>query len=180
MLIINADDWGGARADTDAALSCYREGSITSVTAMVFMDDSERAAELARNAGIEVGFHLNLFEPFTGNCGDRLLREHHNSIISYLMRGQYYSLMYNPSLRNAFQYVYQAQVDEFIRLYGRPYTHIDGHHHKHLCTNILKDRIIPAGEKVRRNFFFWPDEKSLLNRTFRSLQEPLACEINIA
>jgi len=39
----------------------------------------------------------------------------------------------------------------------------------HLCTNILLDKVIPQGERVRRNFFFWPDEKSLVNRKYRSL-----------
>jgi len=29
--------------------------------------------------------------------------------------------------------------------------------------------VIPAGEKVRRSFSFWPGEKSLLNRTYRRL-----------
>jgi hypothetical protein len=39
----------------------------------------------------------------------------------------------------------------------------------HLATNMLFDRIIPAGEKVRRNFSFWPGEKALLNRKYRRL-----------
>jgi predicted glycoside hydrolase/deacetylase ChbG (UPF0249 family) len=49
MLIINADDWGRSVAETDAALRCYREGRITSVNAMVFMQDSERAARLTKD-----------------------------------------------------------------------------------------------------------------------------------
>src|SRR5438132_392926 len=35
MLIINADDWGRSVVETDAALKCYRERRITSVSAMV-------------------------------------------------------------------------------------------------------------------------------------------------
>jgi predicted glycoside hydrolase/deacetylase ChbG (UPF0249 family) len=42
MLIVNADDWGGSVAETDAALRCYRERRITSLTTMLFMQDSER------------------------------------------------------------------------------------------------------------------------------------------
>ena len=45
MLIINADDWGRSVAETNAALRCYEEARITSASAMVFMADSERAAE---------------------------------------------------------------------------------------------------------------------------------------
>src|SRR5437868_14435949 len=40
---LNADDWGRSGAETDAALRCYKGGRITSVSAMVFMQDSERA-----------------------------------------------------------------------------------------------------------------------------------------
>ena len=44
MLTVNADDWGRSRAETDAALQCHGKKRITSVSAMVFMEDSERAA----------------------------------------------------------------------------------------------------------------------------------------
>jgi hypothetical protein len=39
----------------------------------------------------------------------------------------------------------------------------------HLCANMLLSNMIPAGMKMRRNFSFWPGEKSLLNRTYRAL-----------
>ncbi len=38
----------------------------------------------------------------------------------------------------------------------------------HLCANVLLSNVIPAGMKMRRNFSFWPGEKSLLNRTYRA------------
>ena len=167
MIIVNADDWGRSRRETDAALSCYRSGRITSVSAMVFMEDSARAADLAIDAGIDVGLHLNLSQRFTGKIRSGLLQEYHDRIVRYLTRNKYYLLIYNPALRKQFRYVYQAQAEEFLRLYGRQPSHIDGHHHKHLCANMLLDRIIPRGERVRRNFSFWPEEKGILNRTYR-------------
>ena len=39
----------------------------------------------------------------------------------------------------------------------------------HLCANLLLSNLIPAGMKIRRNFSFWPGEKSWLNRAYRSL-----------
>jgi len=59
MLIINADDWGRSRTETDAALQCYEKGRITSASAMVFMEDSERAADIAKENQVDVGLHLN-------------------------------------------------------------------------------------------------------------------------
>ena len=67
MLIINADDWGRSLAETDAALECYKAGRITSASAMVFMGDSERAAELAKENKLDVGLHLNFTDRFTAN-----------------------------------------------------------------------------------------------------------------
>jgi len=167
MIIINADDWGCSRTDTDPALSCYKNQRITSVSAMVFMEDSARAADLAKGVGIDVGFHLNLSQPFTGETRAGLLRGYHHRIVRFLTLNKYSLLIYNPTLRKEFQYVYEAQVEEFLRLYGRPPSHIDGHHHKHHCTNMLLDRVIPEHERVRRSFSFWPGEKGLMNRTYR-------------
>jgi predicted glycoside hydrolase/deacetylase ChbG (UPF0249 family) len=169
MLIINADDWGRSGAETDAALRCYRGGRITSASAMVFMADSDRAAEVANGNGLEVGLHLNFSEPFTdGGCPGRL-RDCHNRIVRFLKRHKYAQILYNPSLRKEFAYSYHAQSEEFLRLFGRAPSHIDGHHHMHLCANLLLGGIIPAGIRMRRSFSFWPGEKSWLNRMYRGL-----------
>jgi len=45
-LIINADDWGCDRGATDRTLDCIMRGTVSSVSAMVFMADSERSAEV--------------------------------------------------------------------------------------------------------------------------------------
>src|SRR5205807_5234886 len=169
MLIINADDFGRSPAETEAALQCYKAGRIRSVSAMVFMSDSERAAELASANGLDVGLHLNFTEPFTdGSCPENL-RHCQDRIISFLRRNKYAQIVYNPWLRREFAYSYSAQATEFERLFGKTPSHIDGHHHMHLCANLLFSDMIPPGTKLRRNFSFWPGEKSLSNRTYRRL-----------
>jgi predicted glycoside hydrolase/deacetylase ChbG (UPF0249 family) len=169
MIIVNADDLGRSHSETDAALSCYAKGRITSATAMVFMADSERAADVAKITDLDIGLHLNLSETFTSPRVPVEFRRQHESIVHFLNRGKYALVLYNPFLRKQFQYVYQAQIEEFLRLYGKPPSHIDGHCHMHLCTNMLVDRVIPAGRKVRRSFSFSRDEKGLLNRAYRGL-----------
>jgi predicted glycoside hydrolase/deacetylase ChbG (UPF0249 family) len=169
MLIINADDFGRSVMETNAALQCYTAGRITSVSAMVFMADSERAAELATANRLEVGLHLNFSEPFTdGRCPERL-RDCHNRIIRFLRRNKYTQIVYNPALRSEFAYSYNVQTDEFLRLYGGSPSHIDGHHHMHLCANLLLSNLVPTGMRIRRNFSFWPGEKNWFNRAYRSL-----------
>jgi predicted glycoside hydrolase/deacetylase ChbG (UPF0249 family) len=169
MIIVNADDWGRSRLETDLTFACYTSGRITSVTAMVFMEDSERAANLANVGGINPGLHLNLYECFKATRVPMKLVERHERIVKYLKQGKYSQVLYNPLLRNHFKYVYRAQVEEFVRLYGKEPTHVDGHHHMHLCANMLLDLIIPRGSKVRRSFSFSPGEKSALNRAYRSM-----------
>src|SRR5438046_2805006 len=139
MIIINADDWGRSAEETDAALACYRAGRISSVSAMVFMKDSERAAALAAKHDLDVGLHLNLNLHLTGKVPCPTLAKYHNRIVKFMGVGKYTQLLYHPFLRKEFRFVYQAQMDEFVRLYRTMPTHIDGHQHRHLCTNMVLD-----------------------------------------
>jgi chitin disaccharide deacetylase len=167
MIIVNADDLGRSRPETDAALACHARGRITAATAMMFMADSERAAEAAKSAGLDVGLHVNLDETFTAPGVSPVLRKQHESIACLLTRGKYSPLLYHPFLSGKLRSVYRAQEDEFIRLYGKPPSHVDGHRHRHLCTNMLIGRVIPAGYQVRRSFTFYRGEKSFANRLYR-------------
>jgi predicted glycoside hydrolase/deacetylase ChbG (UPF0249 family) len=167
MLIVNADDLGRLKTATDAALSCYAQNRITSTSAMVFMEDSERAAELALSAGIDVGLHVNLSERFSAAAVPARLREYHDQLSRFLTASKYTLLLYHPGLAGQFRYVFEAQYTEFLRLYGRDPSHFDGHQHMHLASNMLLQRILPAGTKVRRSFSVRPGNKGLVNRWYR-------------
>src|SRR5881296_2959155 len=67
VLIVNADDWGRDCRTTGRILDCALRGAVSSVSAMVFMEDSERAATLARERGIDVGLHLNFTTSFSAS-----------------------------------------------------------------------------------------------------------------
>jgi predicted glycoside hydrolase/deacetylase ChbG (UPF0249 family) len=167
MLIVNADDYGGWKSATDAALACFAARRILSATAMVFMEDSERAANLAADTSLDIGLHINFNQPFTGrHCPPAVTTAHHR-VCGFLRCNKYAQLVYHPSLRTAFRTVFQAQLAEFERLYGRAPSHFDGHQHMHLCANSLLGGVLPAGCRVRRSFSFWPGEKSFWNRAYR-------------
>jgi predicted glycoside hydrolase/deacetylase ChbG (UPF0249 family) len=168
MLIVNADDFGMSHDATDNIALCYGHGRITSTTAMVFMEDSERASRIATAQGMGVGLHLNLTQPFSAPGVPRQLQDYHARIRGFLNASKYRFLMYNPWLVRQFEYVFRHQYDEFLRLYQREPTHVDGHHHMHLCTNMLVHGVIPAGTKVRTTFTFVAGEKSPLNRMYRA------------
>jgi chitin disaccharide deacetylase len=166
-LIINADDWGRDRETTDRTAECVGSGSITSVSAMVYMEDSERAATMARERAIDAGLHLNLTTPFSAPAMPPRLAQHQDALAAHLFRHRLSPVVFNPALMGSFRYVVQAQIDEFARLYGAAPYRIDGHHHMHLCANVIFAGLMPAGAVVRRNFSFRPGEKSVANRTYR-------------
>ncbi len=167
MLIINADDWGRTVAETDAAVTCFAQERVTSVTAMTFMADSERAAGIARERNVPVGLHLNFTEPLTAPRADGVLLSEHRRLAKFLNRSRYSAIVPNPSLRRSFCSVFQSQLDEFIRLYQKPPTHFDGHRHFHLCLSMMFAAPIPRGQKVRRTFSFTVGEKGFVNWLYR-------------
>jgi len=169
MLIITADDYGKTRHATDSILECFSNDRITSASAMVFMEDSERAASLALRNSFEVGLHLNFTQPFSASNIPSKLREHQNRLVSYLTKHKIFQVIYNPLLANSFNFVFQSQQEEFIRLYGRSPDYYNGHHHMHLCDNVLASNMIPKGARVRRTFTSNQGEKNPLNLLYRHL-----------
>jgi predicted glycoside hydrolase/deacetylase ChbG (UPF0249 family) len=166
---MNADDWGRDRLTTDRIVDCCLLGAVSSVSAMVFMEDSERAAAIAREQGIEAGLHLNFTTPFSGSGVPEGLAERQQRIARHLLRHRLAQVVFHPGLVRSFEYVAAAQLDEFRRLYGAAPGRIDGHHHMHLCANVLIQKLLPLGTMVRRNFSFDQGEKGLANQLYRSL-----------
>lgn len=173
MLNVNADDWGRDMLNTDRTHDCVRRGTVNSVSAMVFMEDSERAASVAKANRIEAGLHLNLTTAFSAkHCPSNLLARQ-GELARFLRRNRFAHVLFNPFLANSFEYVVSAQIDEFHRIYGDAPQRLDGHHHMHLCSNVLLGGLLPAGTLVRRSFTFHAGEKTWINRSFRALIDRL-------
>lgn len=169
MLYVNADDLGWTKDITDRILRCYSQRRIHTASVMTFMNDSERASKLAIDNKLDVGLHLNLTQEFTGQAATNTLQSHQMAVSDYLNARKINQVLFNPFLRHSFDYVFQAQWEEFHRLYGKVPTRFDGHHHMHLCMNMLASGRLPRGIKIRRNFTFGPGEKDPLNRLYRYL-----------
>lgn len=170
-LIVNADDWGRDRETTDRILDCILNRSVSSVSAMVCTPDADRSASLAREHGVDAGLHLNLTTPFSSHHCPSPLFVHQQKIAQFLRSSRFAPVLYHPGLAQSFEYVVQAQLEEFERIYGFRPRRIDGHHHMHLAANVLWQKLLPAGTIARRNFSFGPGEKGLLNRLFRRAQD---------
>ena len=168
-LIINADDFGRDRDTTDRILDCFERSALSSTSAMVFMEDSRRAAALALDRGIDTGLHLNLTEGFSQTGVPQRLREHQERIALSLRQHRLRQVVYDPRLSKSFDYVVQAQIEQFSSIYHTEPRRIDGHHHMHLCANVVYANLLPEGTIVRRNFSFAAAEKGVINRMYRRL-----------
>lgn len=173
LLIVNADDWGQDATTTNRILDCVGRGSVTAVSAMVFMKDSERAATIALDRKIDAGLHLNFTTPFSASKIPSRLAEHLDKVAAFLRAHRLAQVMYHPGLTNAFEFLVASQIEEFRRLYGSKPLRLDGHHHMHLCANVRLQRLLPPSTLVRRSFSFRRGEKALLNRLYRKRVDAL-------
>jgi len=169
MLIITADDFGIDKQATDSILFSYKTGRITSISAMVFMQDSVRAAEMASGLDVEIGFHLNLTLPLSGSNANSKLLEHQHVVASFLLSSKFTQIIYNPLLRKSFDFVFKTQEEEFHRLYKSAPAFYNGHHHMHLCANIIFGKYLPREIPIRRTFTFGWGEKDPFNIIYRRL-----------
>jgi chitin disaccharide deacetylase len=167
MLIITADDYGKNRKTTDNIIRCYSNKRISCASAMVFMKDSERAASLSKNSGLEIGLHLNFTDLFNDQNVSITLYQHQRRIAQYLQSNKIFPIIFNPWLSKSFSFVFRAQEDEFRRLYGKVPDFYNGHHHMHLCANMILGNFIPKNSRVRRTYTFDFGEKNILNISYR-------------
>lgn len=168
-MIITADDFGKIPHATDSILKCFFKNRITSSSAMVFMEDSERASSLALQNSLEVGLHLNFTETFTADKTSSEIRYHQNKVISFLKLNRFAQIIYNPLLKESFRLLFRSQYEEFVKLYKKTPDFINGHHHMHLCTNVLAGSLIQRGTRIRGTFTFGPGEKDPFNRLYRRI-----------
>ena len=97
-LIVNADDWGRDRENTDRAFECVSRGTVSSVSAMVFMEDSERSASIARAEGVDAGLHLNFTTPFSVKGCPKKLAEYQGELARCLLANRAAQVLFHPTL----------------------------------------------------------------------------------
>src|ERR1700751_154848 len=103
LLIVNADDLGLDPNNTDAILDCFHAGAISSATALVWMKDSDRAAEVAGPTGLPVGLHLNLIEPFSATDVPERVAATQRRVVDRLRRGGAGATLYHPAWSGDFE-----------------------------------------------------------------------------
>jgi chitin disaccharide deacetylase len=136
MLIVNADDMGASPSTTDPVLECFAAGAITSTSAMVWMDDTARAAERARERGLPVGLHLNLTMAYNADQVPADVRQRQLAVTQRFDPDSWRGRDDRPVDAALVAAAIADQLGRFRELFGEP-SHIDGHHHIHLHPAVL-------------------------------------------
>jgi predicted glycoside hydrolase/deacetylase ChbG (UPF0249 family) len=175
LLIVNADDLGRSPRESDAIVRCWSAGGISSATQMVFMADSERAAGLAREAGLPTGLHLNLVEPYSAPDVPDEVRARQAALARHYGggRARIRPHLYDPRLRGQVDRVIADQLARYRELNGGDPTHVDGHHHSHLIPTALMSSALPRGVRGRRAFTFLSGERPAPSRALRGARNAL-------
>lgn len=181
LLIVNADDWGGSEATTEAILETFRAGRVTSTSGMAYMADSDRAAAIARKARIPVGLHLNLTQPFSDPATPARVLDRQRRLAGSLAgegsdrqpgTAKLRRWLYDPGLRAEIDRAIADQIERFEALYARPPTHFDGHNYVDVCPNVFLSRSIPTGSKMRNSLNRFPLERTPMGAV-RALRQGL-------
>lgn len=136
LLIVNADDFGGGKIANERIVECFASGAITSTSAMVYMRGSATAAALARGTDMAIGLHLNLTQPYDAPSIPADVRDRQQRVSRQLAKHRH-RYMFDPSLFLDVRRCIDDQMRQFLELFDKPPTHLDGHNHGHLSLTAL-------------------------------------------
>jgi chitin disaccharide deacetylase len=135
-LVINADDLGIDRRRDDGILAAFKQGKLSHASLLVNGPDSERAAMLAKAAGLPLGLHLDLTE--TPPVADaREVRTLVDSAGRKHGKWEFFRLCLEGAIAQGdVRRETVAQVEKFRALTGAYPSHIDGHNHVHVFASV--------------------------------------------
>lgn len=140
-LIINADDFGYTRANTEGIIEGCRRGIVRSTTALCNMPYVEMGRDLAKDCpmlGIGVHLTLTLGKALTGV---RSFTDAHGNFLSK-------DKIYSASLDTGEVYEeWKAQIERYIEVFGHKPTHLDSHHGVHNFNEKQKETVMKLAEE---------------------------------
>lgn len=123
-VIVNVDDYCYSKSQVDGTIYAYQNGVVTSTTCMANMRDELLEYGVAKsneNPGLGIGCHLNLTygKPLTQN---KTLTHPSGR---FFKQNEYDFNKIDPE---EVYLEFKAQIDRFIKFFGRKPTHLDSHH----------------------------------------------------
>lgn len=159
-VVLNVDDYCFCKSQIDGTIFAYQNGVVSSTTCMANMSDElleYGVAKAKENPGLAIGCHLNLTYgcPVTKNKTLTAEDGHFfkSSVINYESLDQ--EEIYNE---------FKAQIERFIKFFGKKPTHLDSHHRGYpiMSTNNIRyivERLeqeygLPRGRRSSRDVIF--------------------------
>ena len=135
QLIVTADDFNLSEGVSRGILEAHHHGIVTETSVMVNLGDLQQAsAMLASTPQLGVGLHLNITR------GRPVAPP--SAVAGFLgLDGQFLGSPQALPMRihsAAVQAEFQAQLDTFVRVFGRLPQHLDTHHHVHQHPVVLE------------------------------------------
>lgn len=124
-LVINADDFGYTKANTDGIIEGYKKGIVRSTTAMCNMPYLEYGKKLAEDCPeLGIGVHLTLTMGYSLTPNKTLTDENGHFLKQAEIKSKELDMdeVYTE---------WKAQIERYIDVFGHLPTHLDSHHGAH-------------------------------------------------
>jgi predicted glycoside hydrolase/deacetylase ChbG (UPF0249 family) len=132
-LIVNADDFGLTGGVSRGILRAHREGVVTSTTVLANLPaQPDLDATAAESAGLGLGLHFNLTWGHPVSPAATV-----SSLVDGEGRfGRDLTVLQRAS-PDEVRRECEAQIEAFVRRFGRGPTHLDSHHHVHRAPGVM-------------------------------------------
>ena len=132
-LIVNADDFGLTSGVSRGILRAHREGVVTSTTVLASLPPQEDLDAVAAQSGLGLGLHFNLTwgVPVSSPAAVASLVDGDGRF------GRDLPALQERARPDEVRRECEAQIEAFLRRFGRMPTHLDSHHHVHRLPRVM-------------------------------------------
>jgi predicted glycoside hydrolase/deacetylase ChbG (UPF0249 family) len=144
-LIVNADDFGLTVGVSRGILRAHREGLVTSTTVLASLPpqpELDTAAAALRGLGLGLHFNLTWGRPVSPPESVRSLVDAEGRF------GRDLAALAERARPEDVRREADAQIEAFVRRFGRAPTHLDSHHHAHRVPRVM-DAVVDVALAAR-------------------------------
>lgn len=152
-IFVTADDFGIGYETSRGIVDCHLAGAVDATSVMTSTGDHlERSMPLLERApNLQLGLHITL----TSLAGRALVATKASGLLNkagnfHSLPGLYLRAALGQINHQAVRDEIAAQLDRFVRVVGKPPSHVDGHHHSHqlpiireVVADLIRDGVLP-------------------------------------
>ena len=132
-LIVNADDFGLTAGVSRGILHAHREGLVSSTTVLVGLTPQPELDAAASGSGLGLGLHFNLTWGRPVSPAETVP----SLVDAEGCFGRDLAILGERARPEDVRRECEAQIEAFLRRFGRSPTHLDSHHHVHRVPRVM-------------------------------------------